>query len=119
MYVVRWRYAVGGKADPTVQKQRGKWTVRQAGYDPSTGRRKVLQLGTFETKRAATERARSVAEGRVGSSAETVGEYVSKVWLGAKEGRVERSTFGQYRWAVRSQRRWRPASRTSTLPRAV
>lgn len=87
-------------AEPTVQKQRGKWTVRQAGYDPTTGRRKVRQLGTFATKRAATELARSVADGRVGSADETVETFVVDVWLRAKEGRVERSTLDQYRWAV-------------------
>jgi hypothetical protein len=76
------------------------YAVRQVGYDPSTGKRKVLQLGTFDTKRAANERTRSVAGGRVGTSAETVGDYVANVWLLAKEGRVERSTFDQYRWAV-------------------
>ena len=51
--------------EPTVQKQRGKWTVRQGGYDPSTGRRKVRQLGTFDTKRAATELAAALGISRV------------------------------------------------------
>jgi hypothetical protein len=39
--------------DPEVHRQRGKWVVRQGGYDPRTARRRVKQLGTFETKRAA------------------------------------------------------------------
>ena len=86
--------------EPTVQKQRGKWTVRQGGYDPSTGRRKVRQLGTFDTKRAATELAKSVAAGRAGSADETVEAFVVDVWLRSKEGRVEQSTLDQYRWAV-------------------
>jgi hypothetical protein len=42
--------------------------VRQSGYDPTTGRRKVRQLGTFHSKRAATELARSVADGRAGTA---------------------------------------------------
>lgn len=86
--------------EPTVQRQRGKWTVRQGGYDPSTGRRKVRQLGTFDTKRAATELAKSVAAGRAGSADETVEAFVVDVWLRSKEGRVEQSTLDQYRWAV-------------------
>lgn len=86
--------------EPTVQRQRGKWTVRQGGYDPGTGRRKVRQLGTFDTKRAATELAKSVAVGRVGSADETVETFVVEVWLKSKEGRVEQSTLDQYRWAV-------------------
>jgi integrase len=86
--------------EPEVHRQRGKWVVRQAGYDPATGKRKVSQLGTFETKRAATARRRAVLEGRVGTDTETVGEFVQQVWLRSKEGRVETSTFDQYRWAV-------------------
>jgi hypothetical protein len=87
-------------AEPTVQKQRGKWTVRQSGYDPTTGRRKVRQLGTFDTKRAATELAKSVTDGRAGTADETVAAFLVDVWLRSKEGRVEQSTLDQYRWAV-------------------
>lgn len=86
--------------EPTVQRQRGKWTVRKGGYDPATGRRKVGQLGTFDTKRAATDLAKSVAVGRAGSADETVETLVVEVWLKSKEGRVEQSTLDQYRWAV-------------------
>ncbi len=32
--------------EPEVQRQREKWVVRQGGYDPATGRRKVRQLGS-------------------------------------------------------------------------
>src|SRR6202022_2716637 len=39
--------------EPELHRQRGKWVVRVSGYDPATGRRRVRQLGTFETKRAA------------------------------------------------------------------
>ena len=86
--------------EPTVQRQRGKWTVRQGGYDAATGRRKVRQLGTFDTKGAATELAKFVAVGRAGSADETVETFVVEVWLKSKEGRVEQSTLDQYRWAV-------------------
>ena len=86
--------------EPEVHRQRGKWVVRQGGYDPATGKRKVSQLGTFDTKRAATAHRRDVLEGRAGTDTETVGEFVQQVWLRSKEGRVETSTFDQYRWAV-------------------
>jgi integrase len=86
--------------EPEVQRQRGKWVVRQGGYDPATGRRKVSQLGTFETKRAAVAHQRSLLYGRAGTDTETVGEFVERVWLPAKEGRVEVATYDQYRWAV-------------------
>ncbi len=87
-------------AEVTVQKQRGKWTVRQSGYDPASGRRRVRQLGTFATRKAAEEFSRSLFEGRIGSSRETVGDYVREVWLRSIEGRVADNTHEQYRWAV-------------------
>ena len=86
--------------EPEVHRQRGKWVVRQGGYDPATGKRKVSQLGTFETKRAAAAHRRAVLDGRAGTETETVGEFVQQVWLRSKDGRVETSTFDQYRWAV-------------------
>ncbi len=86
--------------EPEVHRQRGKWVVRQSGYDPATGKRKVHQLGTFDTKHAAVAHQRAVLDGRAGTDSETVGEFVTQVWLHAKEGRVEVSTYDQYRWAV-------------------
>lgn len=86
--------------EPEVHRQRGKWVVRQSGYDPATGKRKVRQLGTFETKRAAVAHQRAVLDGRAGTDTESVGEFVEQVWLHAKDGRVEVSTYDQYRWAV-------------------
>src|SRR5207302_5000752 len=82
-------------------RQRGKWVVRQGGYDPTSGRRRVRQLGTFDTKRAAMARRKELAEGRAGSETETVGEFLEGAWLPSKSGRVEPSTLDQYRWAVR------------------
>ena len=87
--------------EPEVQRQRGKWVVRQGGYDRSTGRRRVKQLGTFSTKRAAVAHQRAVAEGRAGSEGETLREFLEKVWLPSKQGRVELATLDQYSWAVR------------------
>lgn len=86
---------------PEVQRQRGKWVVRQNGYDASTGRRRVKQLGTFSTKRDALAHRKAVATGRVGSDEETLAEFLEDSWLPSKQGRVEESTLDQYRWAVR------------------
>lgn len=88
------------EGEPTIQKQRGKWAVRQTGYDPATGRPKVRQLGTFPTKKAAVAFSKTVGVGQAGSDDETVAAFVGDVWLRSKEGRVERSTLDQYRWAV-------------------
>lgn len=85
---------------PEVHRQRGKWVVRQGGYDAATGKRRVRQLGTFDSRRAAVAHQRAVLDGRAGSETESVGEFVEKVWLPAKEGRVEVTTYDQYRWAV-------------------
>lgn len=87
--------------EPEVHRQRAKWVVRQAGYDPSTGRRKVKQLGTFDTKRAALAGRKEFADGRVGSATEVLSEFLETVWLPSKDGRVEASTLDQYTWAVR------------------
>ena len=86
---------------PEIHRQRGKWVVRQRGYDAATGRRKVRQLGTFETKRAAVAHRSAVVDGRAGTDTERVGEFVEQVWLRAKESRVEVATYDQYCWAVR------------------
>ena len=88
--------------EPTVQRQRSHWAVRVLGYDAVTGRRKVRQLGTYATKKAAMAHLRSVAEGRTGSDEETLADYLRTVWLPAKDARVENSTYDQYRWAVES-----------------
>jgi len=87
--------------EPEVHRQRGKWVVRQSGYDAATGRRRVRQLGTFTSRRAALARQRAVLDGRIGTETETVGEYLEQSWLPAKQGRVEPATFDQYTWAVR------------------
>lgn len=57
-------------AEPTVQRQRGRWVLRVSGYDPATGRRRVQQLGTFSTKKAATAYLRDVQSGRAGGEDE-------------------------------------------------
>jgi integrase len=87
--------------DPEVHRQRGKWVVRQGGYDPSTGRRRVKQYGTFATRREALARRKALLEGRVGSDDETLVEFLEQSWLPSKEGRVEQATLDQYTWAVR------------------
>ena len=87
--------------DPHVERQRAKWVLRQQGYDPVSGRRRVRQLGTFETKREAVARQRALLDGEAGTSAETVGEYLERAWLPSKSGRVATATYDQYEWAVR------------------
>jgi hypothetical protein len=86
--------------EPELHRQRGKWVVRVTGYDSATGRRRVRQLGTFDTKRAAVAHQKAAAAGRAGGSIDTLADFLESVWLPAKEGRVETSTFDQYRWAV-------------------
>lgn len=85
--------------DPEVHRQRGKWVVRQGGYDPRTARRRVKQFGTFDTKRAAMAQRKALLTGGAGGDGETLGEFLG-VWLGSKDGRVAVSTFEQYGWAV-------------------
>jgi integrase len=74
--------------------------VRLAGYDPATGKRRVRQLGTFATKRAALACARAAGEGWAGGEDESLAAFLEDVWLPSKEGRVEVATYDQYRWAV-------------------
>lgn len=86
--------------EPTIQRQRDRWVVRVAGYDAATGRRRVRQLGTYATKKAAVSYLRAVTDGRAGSDDETLGAYLREVWLPSKDARVEVGTYDQYRWAV-------------------
>jgi len=86
--------------EPTIQRQRNRWVVRVAGYDAATGRRRVRQLGTYPTKKAAVSHQRAVLDGRAGSDDETLGAYLTEVWLPSKDERVEVGTYDQYRWAV-------------------
>lgn len=71
-----------------------------AGYDAATGRRRVRQLGTHETKKTAVAHQRAIMDGRVGSDDETLSAYLREVWLPSKDERVEVGTYDQYRWAV-------------------
>ena len=101
--------------EPGVHRQRGKWVIRQGGYDAATGKRRVKQLGTFESNRAAVLHQRAVLDGRAGSENESVGEFVDKVWLHAKEGRVEIATYD----LRRRLRAWRGASTISLAGRSA
>ena len=58
------------------EKHRGKWVVRQVGSDPRTGKRRVNQLATFDTKKAAAEHKQLIVDGRIGVSTETVAGFV-------------------------------------------
>lgn len=74
---------------PTIQRQRNRWVVRVAGYDAATGCRRVRQLGTYPTKKAAVSHQRAVMDGRAGSDDETLAAYLTEVWLPSKDERVE------------------------------
>lgn len=88
--------------EPEVERQRGKWVVRRRGYDPATGRRRIKQLGTFDTKRVALAHRKAAVGGRAGSDNETLADYLEKSWLPSKAGRVQQGTLDQYTWAARS-----------------
>ena len=93
--------AVGAGGGARGAASAGEVGRSSGGYDPATGRRRIRQLGTFETRRAAIAYQKGLVAGRIGTETETVGDYLEWVWLPAKEGRVEVSTLDQYNWAVR------------------
>ncbi len=69
----------------------GEWVVRQSGYDSATGRRRVKQLETFPTKRAAVAHQKVLAHGRAGSDGETLRDFVENPetsYPGRPEGRL-------------------------------
>ena len=82
------------RGDPTVQRQRDRWVVRQPGIDSVTGKRRPRQFGTFDTEFEAEEAAVRIGSGML------LEVYLLDVWLDAKAGSVESSTLHQYRWAV-------------------
>ena len=85
---------------PAVHKHRGRWVVREPGYDATTGKVRPKQHGTFSTKRDALATARKAGEGRIGTSDQTLEDFLYQVWIPSKESRVEQSTLNQYLWAV-------------------
>ena len=92
---------MGWKAsgEPLVRQQRGRWTVRVDGIDTVTGQHRPRQLGTFSSRRAAEQAARTaIAEGRLGPDKGTVSWLVRR-WVA---GRTDISQKGrdQYEWAV-------------------
>ncbi len=86
--------------EAVVQKQRGRWVVRQPGYDGATGKRRPRQVGTFATKREALATARRVGPGGAGSGSQTLEVFLTDVWLRAMESKVEASKLAQYRRVV-------------------
>ena len=59
----------------------GKWVVRQVGSDPRTGKRRVNQLATYDTKKAAAAHKQLIVDGRIRVSTETVAGFVQGSWL--------------------------------------
>lgn len=66
--------------EPEVHPSGASGSLRQAGYDPANGRRRVKQLGTFATKRDALAHRKAVAAGRVGSDDEMLAECLKEPW---------------------------------------
>ncbi len=92
---------MGWKAtgQPTVRRQRDKWTVRVDGIDTQTGRHRPRQLGTFASQRSAQAAARRfAAEGVEGTGRGTVGWVVDR-WVAGKTDITEKSQM-QNRWAA-------------------
>ncbi len=85
---------------PAVHKHRGRWVVREPGYDTVTGKVRPKQHGTFSPKRDALALARKAGEGRISTSDQTLEDFLYGVWIPSKESRVEQSTLNQYLWAV-------------------
>ena len=87
--------------EPEVQRHRGKWVVRQLGYDPATGRRGRSNLAPLQVSARPRLASGPSSKDEWGTDAETVGEFMQQAWLPSKEGRVENSTLDQYVWAVK------------------
>ncbi len=87
--------------EPEVHRQRGKWVVRQSGYDPTTGKRKVRQLGTFDDQASGDGpppgRARRPGGDRTPRRS---GSSSSRCGCRRRRAGSRPSTFDQYRWAV-------------------
>lgn len=68
--------------------------------DPS-GRRSQKQVAGFSSREAAEAALAHALAAQGGGDPKTVAGFLERVWLPAKRGEVERSTFDQYAWAVR------------------
>lgn len=92
---------MGWKAtgEPTVRKQRDKWTVRVEGIDTETGKVRPRQLGTFASQRAARAAAsKATASGEVPTARGTLAWLLDR-WVASKTDVTAKSQL-QYEWAA-------------------
>lgn len=79
----------------------GTWAYRiDLGPGPDGGRSQKQVAGFASREDAAAALAKALA-GQGGGDRKTVAGFLELVWLPAKQVDVDRSTFGQYVWAVR------------------
>ncbi len=93
--------AMGWKptGEPTVRKQRDKWTVRVEGIDTETGRVRPRQLGTFPSQRAARAAAsKATASGELPAARGNVAWLLDR-WVASRTDVTAKSKL-QYEWAA-------------------
>ncbi|MDQ1505204.1 MAG: hypothetical protein QOD57_2931 [Actinomycetota bacterium] len=79
----------------------GTWAYRiDLGAVPGGGRNQKQVAGFRSREEAEAALAEALVAFR-GGDRRTVGGYLELVWLPAKQGEIDRSTFDQYAWAVR------------------
>lgn len=84
--------------EPTVHRQRDRWTVRVDGMDTGTGKRRPRQLGTYATERAALTAARIAILEEPTTERGTVSWLVRRYVSSRTDLAV--STREQYAWAI-------------------
>lgn len=83
---------------PTVRKQRDKWTVRVDGIDTSTGKHRPRQVGTYPSQRSATAAARAFRAEDTTTERGTVSCLVHRYVESRNDITVKSKE--QYSWAI-------------------
>ena len=89
-----WK-AVG---QPTVRKQRDKWTVRIDGIDTATGNERPRQIGTYASQRSALAAAREFRANERSTERGTVSWLVRRYVEGKSD--ITPKAREQYSWAI-------------------
>ena len=85
--------------EPTVRKQRDKWTVRVEGIDTETGKVRPRQIGTFPSQRAARAAAsKATASGDLPLARGTLAWLLDR-WVASRTDVSAKSKL-QYEWAA-------------------
>ena len=85
--------------EPTVRKQRDKWTVRVEGIDTETGRVRPRQIGTYPSQRAARAAAsKATASGDLPTARGTLAWLLDR-WVASRTDVSAKSKL-QYEWAA-------------------